>query len=245
MGTCWFDEPRIHFIVFNSYLRKRTLLDWCDGFSLFFFFFFLSQYFVFEPEWTSSFKSDLMIDITEFHSLIPVFSGFDLHSRSQLYEIGKFCVLIFSINLSIDVDQIWSAAMVCLLKFIWNLWAQLMFRGENFGDFYKIFHLIVACFQTLISQFLSKLVSWSMPLVPSGWCIVNDFEPYSRSQGYKNSRTSFCCKRIWNTHTFATIDYVKEMTAKKFCKYDSYKSFEQLFYLFFSLCSLLCSSIRI
>ena len=45
---------------------------------------------------------------------------------------------------------------------------------------------------------------------------LNDFNHHSRLQAYGKARTQlFCCKMSWNSQSFATVDYLEKMTAKK------------------------------
>ena len=49
-----------------------------------------------------------------------------------------------------------------------------------------------------------------------------------RVTGNQELVQSFCCK---STQMFVMVDYVREMTAKKSCKYGEYGSFEHLLFL--------------
>ena len=59
-----------------------------------------------------------------------------------------------------------------------------------------------------------------------------DLDVHSRSQGYRKLELvqSFCCKVDEVTQMFVMVDYRREMTVKKSCKYGKYGSFGRLLF---------------
>ena len=63
---------------------------------------------------------------------------------------------------------------------------------------------------------------------------LNDLNVHSRSQGYEKSRTCtvILLQNVYEApQMLAEVDYVKEMTVKKFCKFGKCRSLEQLLFL--------------
>ena len=119
----------------------------------------------------------------------------DLHSRSQLYTKSKILVSIFSqILMSIWVKFRMLPQPVGLLKFMLNLFLQVVFKGENSADVILLydyaFNVVMCwdtclpiCFKLGIMLDTTKFYS----LIP--WSSLNDLHVCSSSQGFGKAST--------------------------------------------------------
>ena len=104
--------------------------------------------------------------------------------------------------------------------------AQILFKGENcWHDFMKYMFSIVVCWDTC------ELICFKLGLMLSAtklYSLVPDWMTMMFTQGHMvmgklELGQSFCCKVAWSNSNLM-VDYVKEMTVKKFCKYGEYNN---------------------